>query len=158
MIDKQTYTDLLTDLRAVLGIEYPKEMPECFFYDPYYSDLLADSYFFDGSYKDLLTRSFTAGFLFGVLTESTQDYTQIIGQMDLHSSDTYSNVVRMLVGLGQTEAAEMLENSRELAFMEYTSLTYQPVMWQDEPLDKTMKEIIMFFQLGFEKGFYNLFD
>ncbi len=105
-----------------------------------------------------MTRSFTAGFLFGVLTESTQDYTQIIGQMDIHATDTYSNVVSMLVGLGQNEANSMLQNARELAFMEFTSLTYQPERWQDEPLDKTMKEIMLFFQLGFEKGFYNLFD
>ena len=52
----------------------------------------------------------------------------------------------------------VLKNASDLAFQEYTCLTHQPERWQDEPLDKTMQEIILFFQLGFEKGIYNLFD
>lgn len=158
MTKTKTPTDLLTELRAVLGIEYPKQLPETFYYDPYYADLLTDSYFQEVSYYELITRSFTAGFLLGVLTESSQDYARIHEQMLLQSNCGYCNVVSLLVGRNQTKVTEVLKNASDLAFQEYTCLTHQPERWQDEPLDKTMKEIILFFQLGFEKGIYNLFD
>ena len=154
----KTYTDPLTDLRTVLGIEYPRDLPEQFYCDLYYTDLLTDAYLKNAGYSEILTWSFTAGFLFGVLTESSQDHAGVHDQMLFHSGFSYGSVDGLLVGRQQTEAAEMLKNARELAAQEYIGLTYQPERWQDEPLSRTMQTLKLFFQLGFDMGVYNLFD